>query len=109
MPQAGVSFWQWNFGDPNSLQQNVINYAWATNAFADPDVIQETPNFQTPEPGRWISLTATGMSDHPAWAWRQAQGEMVDNFAAIRRAGRLFEGIPVFDSWAATFAAGKSA
>src|ERR1022692_1551230 len=27
--QAGVSFWQWTFGDPNSGAENVANYSWS--------------------------------------------------------------------------------
>jgi gliding motility-associated-like protein len=29
--QAGVVFWQWNFGDPNSQNLNIANYAWTAS------------------------------------------------------------------------------
>lgn len=31
LPQPNVTFWQWNFGDPNSGNQNLANFAWTAS------------------------------------------------------------------------------
>ena len=52
------------------------------------------------------------MSEHPAWIWRRAHHELSEDLAAIRKNGRFFEGLPIYEQerrwWVALKACGMS-
>jgi hypothetical protein len=103
-------------GRPNPIWLDTsnanIDFAWATNAHNDPDVIENPPNFQHPELGRWIRFSSAGMSEHPAWMWRRAHCEISDDLAALRKTGVLFANLPKYEQearWCAALdASGRS-
>lgn len=74
-----------------------ITYSWAANHLDDPDVIPEPPDRATDPLGRWIRHCSSAMSDHPAWTWRHAHDELRRDFAAVRKSGQVFEGLPIYE------------